>query len=220
MTFFSRTPYTGQLLPSYTPTLISYNPMAVLVGKRAPSFRASAVVDGKIEEDFSLDRYLGKRHVLFYFYPADFSKVCPTEILAFQDRLAEFEKRNVAVVGCSTDSAYAHLAWQLQPRDKGGICGVRYPLVADATKTISANYDVLGGHYDYTPEGEMTYVGSPMAYRGLFLIDQDGIVRHQLVNDRPLGRSLNEALRMIDALQYYEANGEACPVDWEADKNT
>ena len=193
--------------------------MAVLVGKRAPSFRASAVIDGKIEEDFSLDRYLGKKHVLFYFYPADFSKVCPTEILAFQDRLAEFEQRNVAVVGCSTDSQYAHLAWQQLPRDKGGICGVRYPLVADATKTISANYDVLGGHYDYTPEGEMTYVGSPMAYRGLFLIDQDGIVRHQLVNDRPLGRSLTEALRMIDALQHYETNGESCPVDWEADKN-
>lgn len=193
--------------------------MAVLVGKRAPSFRASAVIDGKIEEDFSLDRYLGQKHVLFYFYPADFSKVCPTEILAFQDRLEEFEARNVAVVGCSTDSQYAHLAWQLLPREKGGICGVRYPLVADSTKTISANYDVLGGHYDYTPEGEMTYVGSPMAYRGLFLIDQDGIIRHQLVNDRPLGRSLNEALRMIDALQFYENNGEACPADWEADKN-
>ena len=193
--------------------------MAILVGKRAPSFRASAVVDGKLEEDFSLDRYLGKKYVLFYFYPADFSKVCPTEILAFQDRLAEFEQRNVAVVGCSTDSQYAHLAWQQLPRDPGGIAGVRYPLVADATKTISANYDVLGGHYDYTAEGEMTYVGSPMAYRGLFLIDQDGIVRHQLVNDRPLGRSLNEAIRMIDALQFYEKNGEACPVDWEADKN-
>ena len=192
--------------------------MAVLVGKRAPSFRASAVVDGKIEEDFSLDRYLGKKHVLFYFYPADFSKVCPTEILAFQDRLAEFEERDVAVVGCSTDSQHAHLAWQQLPREQGGIAGVRYPLVADATKTISANYDVLGGHYDYTPEGEMTFVGSPSAYRGLFLIDRDGIVRHQLVNDRPLGRSLNEAIRMIDALQYYEANGEACPVDWQADK--
>ena len=151
------------------------------------------------------------------YYPADFSKVCPTEILAFQDRLAEFEQRNVAVVGCSTDSQYAHLAWQMQPRENGGICGVRYPLVADATKTISANYDVLGGHYDYTPDGEMTYVGSPMAYRGLFLIDRDGIVRHQLVNDRPLGRSLAEALRMIDALQHFEQNGETCPVDWEAD---
>ena len=193
--------------------------MSVLVGKRAPSFKATAVIDGKFEEEFSLDRYLGKKYVLFYFYPADFSKVCPTEILAFQDRLEEFERRGVAVVACSTDSHYAHLAWVEQPRDQGGIAGVTYPLVADTTKTISANYDVLGGHYDYTEQGEMTYVGSPMAYRGLFLIDKDGIVRHQLVTDRPLGRSLNEAIRMIDALQYYEQNGEACPVDWEADKN-
>lgn len=191
--------------------------MAVLVGKRAPSFKAVAVIDGTFETDFSLDRYLGKKHVLFYFYPADFSSVCPTEVLAFQDRLEEFERRNVAVVGCSTDSQYAHLAWQLTPRDRDGIAGVKYPLVADSTKTIAANYDVLGGHYDYNEQAEMTYVGSPMAYRGLFLIDKDGIVRHQLVNDRPLGRSLNEALRMIDALQHFEKNGESCPVDWEAD---
>ena len=192
--------------------------MSVLVGKRAPSFKATAVIDGKFEEEFSLDRYLGKKYVLFYFYPSDFSRVCPTEILAFQDRLEEFERRGVAVVACSTDSQYAHRAWMEQARDAGGIAGVTYPLVADATKTISANYDVLGGHYDYTEQGEMTYVGSPIAYRGLFLIDRDGIVRHQLVNDRPLGRSLNEALRMIDALQHFEQNGEACPVDWEADK--
>ncbi|GAC1374228.1 MAG: peroxiredoxin [Hymenobacter sp.] len=191
--------------------------MAVLVGKRAPSFKAVAVIAGTFEDDFSLDRYLGKKYVLFFFYPSDFSRVCPTEILAFQDRLDEFERRGVAVVGCSTDSQYAHLAWQLQPRDKGGIFGVKYPLVADATKTIAANYDVLGGHYDYNEQGEMTYVGSPMAYRGLFLIDRDGIVRHQLVNDRHLGRSLPEALRMVDALQHFEKNGEACPVDWEAD---
>ncbi len=190
--------------------------MAVLVGKRAPSFKATAVIDGTFEEEFSLERYLGKKYVLFYFYPADFSKVCSTEILAFQDRLEEFEQRGVAVVGCSTDSQYAHLAWELMPREKDGIAGVKYPLVADATKTIAANYDVLGGHYDYTEQGEMTYIGSPMAYRGLFLIDKDGIVRHQLVNDRPLGRSLREALRMIDALQYFENNGETCPVDWEA----
>ena len=192
--------------------------MSVLVGKRAPSFKATAVIDGKFEEEFSLDRYLGKKYVLFYFYPSDFSRVCPTEILAFQDRLEEFERRGVAVVACSTDSQYAHRAWMEQARDAGGIAGVTYPMVADATKTISANYDVLGGHYDYTEQGEMTYVGSPVAYRGLFLIDRDGIVRHQLVNDRPLGRSLNEALRMIDALQHFEQNGEACPVDWEADK--
>jgi peroxiredoxin (alkyl hydroperoxide reductase subunit C) len=191
--------------------------MAVLVGKRAPSFKATAVIDGKFEEDFSLDRYLGKKHVLFFFYPADFTKVCPTEILAFQDRLEEFERRSVAVVGCSTDSHYTHLAWTEMPRAQGGIAGVKYPLVADATKTVSANYDVLGGHYDYNEQSEMTYIGSPMAYRGLFLIDKDGIVRHQLVNDRPLGRSINEAIRMIDALQHFETHGESCPVDWEAD---
>ena len=191
--------------------------MSVLVGKRAPSFKATAVIDGELVEDFSLERYLGKKYVLFFFYPTDFSRVCPTEILAFQDRLEEFERRGVALVGCSTDSHYAHLAWQKMPRDQGGIAGVTYPLVADATKTVAANYDVLGGHYDYSEQGEMTYIGSPMAYRGLFLIDRDGIVRHQLVNDRPLGRSLNEALRMIDALQHFEKDGESCPVDWEAE---
>ncbi len=191
--------------------------MAVLVGKRAPSFKAPAIIDGTVEEDFSLDRYLGKKYVLFFFYPTDFGHVCPTEILAFQDRIEEFERRGVAVVACSTDSQHVHLAWQLVPREQGGIAGVKYPLVADATKTIAANYDVLGGHYDYTEQGEMTYVGSPMAFRGLFLIDRDGIVRHQLVNDRPLGRSIAEALRMVDALQHFETHDETCPVDWEAD---
>ena len=155
--------------------------------------------------------------MVFYFYPADFTHVCPTEILAFQDRLEDFEKRGVAVVGCSTDSHYTHLAWQLQPRDRGGIMGVKYPMVADATKTISANYDVLGGHYDYNEQGEMTYIGSPMAYRGLFLIDRDGIVRHQLVNDQLLARQVTETLRVVDALQYLEKNGDACPMDWTSD---
>lgn len=188
--------------------------MAVLVGKRAPSFKATAVINGSFEEDFSLDRYLGKKHVLFYFYPADFSMLCPTELVAFQDELAEFEQRGVAVVGCSTDSHFVHQAWLATPREQGGIQGVTYPLVADATKTIASNFDVLGGHYDYNEAGQMTYIGSPVAYRGLFLIDKDGIVRHQLVNDRPLGRSIAEALRIIDALQHYEANGEVCPANW------
>ncbi len=188
--------------------------MAVLVGKRAPSFKATAVINGSFEEEFSLDRYLGKKHVLFYFYPADFSLLCPTELVAFQDDIAEFERRGVAVVGCSTDSHYAHQAWLQVPRERGGIQGVSYPLVADSTKTIAANFDVLGGHYDYNEAGQMTYIGSPVAYRGLFLIDRDGIVRHQLVNDRPLGRSIAEALRIIDALQHYEANGEVCPANW------
>jgi peroxiredoxin (alkyl hydroperoxide reductase subunit C) len=189
--------------------------MAVLVGKRAPSFKTTAIVNGEFEADFSLDRYLGKKHVLFYFYPADFAFVCPTEILAFQERLAEFEAKGVAVVACSTDTRYSHMAWLQTPREKGGIEGVTYPLVADASKTIAANYDVLGGRYDYNEAGEMVFVGSPVAYRGLFLIDKDGIVRHQVVNDGHLGRNVDEALRMIDALQHYETSGEACPVNWK-----
>ena len=189
--------------------------MAVLVGKRAPSFKATAVIDGAFEEDFSLDRYLGKKSIILFFYPADFSLLCPTELLAFQEQLPDFERRGVAIVGCSTDSHYAHLAWLQTPRERGGIAGVTYPLVADATKTIASNYDVLGGHYDYNESGQMTYIGSPVAYRGLFLIDKDGIVRHQLVNDRPLGRSINEALRIADALQHFEQYGEVCPANWQ-----
>jgi len=189
--------------------------MAVLVSKRAPSFRATALIDGEFEEDFSLDRYLGKKHVVFFFYPADFAFVCPTEILAFQDRLADFEAKNVAIVGCSTDTRYSHLAWLQTARENGGIEGITYPLVADASKTIAANYDVLGGRYDYNEAGEMAFVGVPMALRGLFLIDKDGIVRHQVVNDGPFGRSVDEAMRMVDALQQYEMNGEVCPVDWK-----
>lgn len=194
--------------------------MAVLVGKRAPSFKATALIDGAFEEDFSLDRYLGKKHVLLFFYPSDFSLLCPTELLAFQEQLPDFERRGVAVIGCSTDSHYAHLAWTQTPREHGGIKGVTYPLVADATKTIASNYDVLGGHYDYAETGLMTYVGSPVAYRGLFLVDKDGIVRHQLINDRPLGRSIDEALRIVDALQHFEQYGEICPANWQAGNNS
>ena len=185
--------------------------MAVLVGKRAPSFKAIAVVDGQFEEEFSLDRYLGKKHVIFFFYPANFSSLCPTEIVAFQNRLAEFESQGVAIVGCSTDTHHSHLAWLQTPRANGGIEGVTYPLVADDTKTIASNYDVLGGHYDYNEAGEMTFIGSPQAYRGLFLIDKDGIVRHQVVNDRALARNIDEALRIVEALKYFEKHGEICP---------
>jgi len=193
--------------------------MAVLVGKKAPSFKATAVVNGEeFVDDFSLDQYLGKQHVVFFFYPMDFTFVCPTEILAFQDRLADFERKGVAVVGCSTDTHFSHFAWLSTPQDKGGIAGVTYPLVADAAKTISSNYDVLAGHYEYNEEGEMTFVGEPVAYRGLFLIDKEGVVRHQVVNDLPLGRSIDEALRLVDALQYFEEKGEVCPANWEEGK--
>jgi peroxiredoxin (alkyl hydroperoxide reductase subunit C) len=193
--------------------------MPVLVGKRAPIFKAPAVISQQVELEFSLDRYLGKRYVLLFFYPADFSDLCPTELLAFQAMLPEFERRGVAVIGCSTDSHQAHQAWLRTPQAEGGIAGITYPLIADATKTISANYDVLAGHYDYNETGEMVFIGSPQAYRGLFLIDRDGIVRHQLVNDRFLGRRISDALRMVDALRHYEEHGETCPADWEAEES-
>jgi peroxiredoxin 2/4 len=190
--------------------------MSVLVGKKAPLFETDAVVDGgEFVENFSLKQYIGKKHVLFFFYPMDFTFVCPTEIIAFQKRMEAFEKRNVAVVGCSTDSKFSHWAWLNTPQNKGGIEGVKYPLVADLDKTISANFDVLAGEYDYNEDGEMVFNGAPVAYRGLFLIDKEGIVRHQVVNDMPLGRSVDEALRMIDALQYFEEHGEVCPADWK-----
>ena len=189
--------------------------MSVLVGKKAPSFKAPAVINGNdIVENFSLDQYKGKKYVLFYFYPADFTFVCPTEILAFQERIKDFEERNVAVVGCSVDSEFSHWKWLQTEKNDGGIKGVKYPLVADQAKTISENYDVLAGDYQYDEDGTVSFSGVPQSYRGLFLIDKEGIVRHQLVNDMPLGRSVDEALRTIDALQFFEENGEVCPADW------
>jgi len=189
--------------------------MAVLVGKKAPLFSATAVINGsEIVKDFSLEQYLGKKYVVFFFYPADFTFVCPTELLAFQDKLKEFESRKVAVVGCSVDSEYSHWKWlQTEPKE-GGIKGVKYPIVSDLSKTISENYDVLAGNYDYSEEGEIVFKGNPKAYRGLFLIDKEGVVRHQTVNDMPLGRSVSETMRMVDALQFFEENGEVCPADW------
>ena len=189
--------------------------MAVLVGKKAPSFSASAVVNGgEIVENYSLDQFLGKKYVVLYFYPADFTFVCPTEIIAFQDKIAEFESRGVEVIGVSVDSEFSHWKWlQTEPKE-GGIKGVKYPLIADSSMTISENYDVLAGEYDYNEDGQIVFAGTPQAYRGLFLIDKDGIVRHQVVNDMPLGRSVDEAIRMVDALQFFEENGEVCPANW------
>jgi peroxiredoxin (alkyl hydroperoxide reductase subunit C) len=189
--------------------------MGVLTGKKAPHFKTDAVINGnEIVTDFSLEQYIGKKHVVFFFYPADFTFVCPTEIIAFQNKIEEFEKRNVAVVGCSVDSAFSHWKWLQTEQKDGGIKGVKFPLVADLSKTISENYDVLAGEYDINEENESVFKGIPQAYRGLFLIDKNGIVRHQLVNDMPLGRSVDETLRMVDALQFYEENGEVCPADW------
>jgi peroxiredoxin (alkyl hydroperoxide reductase subunit C) len=187
----------------------------VLVGKKAPVFSTDAVINGgEFVENFSLEQFIGKKHVVFFFYPLDFTFVCPTEILAFQEKLAEFEKRNVAVVGCSIDSKFSHWAWLNTELKNGGIKGVKFPLVSDLSKTISQNFDVLAGDFDYNEEGESMFVGAPVAYRGLFLIDKKGVVQHQLVNNLPLGRSIDEAIRMVDALQYFEENGEVCPANW------
>jgi peroxiredoxin 2/4 len=189
--------------------------MSVLVGKKAPVFEADAVVNGgEFVEKFSLRQYLGRKHVIFFFYPLDFTFVCPTELLAFQEKLAEFEKRNVAVVACSIDSKFSHWAWLNTEKNKGGIKGVKYPIVSDLSKTISANYDVLAGEWVYDEDGAVRFEGDAIAYRGLFLIDKEGIVRHQVVNDAPLGRSVDEALRIVDALQFHEENGEVCPANW------
>ena len=189
--------------------------MAVLVGKKAPSFSAPAVVNGgEFVEEFSLDQFVGEKYVVFFFYPADFTFVCPTEIIAFQEKIEEFEKREVAVVGCSVDSKHSHWKWLQTELKDGGIKGVKYPLVADPALNISENYDVLAGTYEYNDEGESSFVGIPEAYRGLFLIDRQGVVRHQIVNDMPLGRSVEEVLRLVDALQYSEEHGEVCPANW------
>ena len=189
--------------------------MAHLIGKKAPSFTADAVVNGmEFAEKFSLDQYIGKNEVVFFFYPLDFTFVCPTELLAFQDKLADFEARGVKVVGCSIDSKFSHFAWLNTERSKGGIQGVTYPLVADLSKSIAENYGVLAGNYNYDEEGNAFFEGAPVAYRGLFLIDKAGVVRHSVINDLPLGRSVDEALRMVDALQHHEAHGEVCPANW------
>ena len=189
--------------------------MSVLVGKRAPSFSASAVVNGgKIIENYSLDQFAGKKAVLFFFYPKDFTFVCPTELFAFQNKLAEFESRDCAVVACSTDTEQSHWGWlQMEKRD-GGIKGVTYPLVADTEKTISANFGVLSGDYELDENDNMCSTGPMIAFRGLFLIDKEGVVQHQIVNNFPLGRNVDEALRMVDALQHFKKNGEVCPANW------
>lgn len=189
-----------------------------LVGKKAPLFTAPAVVNGnQIVEDFSLGQYIGKQEVLFFFYPKDFTFVCPTEILAFQAKLAEFEKRGVALIGCSTDTAESHFAWLNTPKNKGGIEGVKYPVVADESKAISMNYGVLGGQYNYNEEGDLFFDGvAPIAYRGTYFIDKEGIVRHESINFFPIGRNIDEYIRIVDAWHHNLEHGEVCPANWNA----
>ena len=173
--------------------------MAVHVQKEAPGFTATAVVHEEFKQ-VSLSDYRGK-YVVLFFYPLDFTFVCPTEIIAFSDRIADFHNRGTEVVGVSIDSQFSHLAWIQMPRAKGGLGELKYPLVSDLTKKITADYGILleGG----------------VALRGLFLIDKGGIVRHITINDLPLGRSVDEAIRVLDALQHFEKHGEVCPADWK-----
>lgn len=179
--------------------------MSVLVGKSAPDFTAAAVMpDNSISDKFNLKQYLkGKMGVLF-FYPLDFTFVCPSEIIAFDNRVHEFHNRGCEVIAVSVDSHFTHLAWKNTPIEKGGIGNVRFPMVADLTKQIARDYDVL--------------VNDAVAFRGTFLIDQAGMVRHQVVNDLPLGRNVDEAIRMVDALAFHEEHGEVCPAGWNKGK--
>ena len=177
--------------------------MSVLVAKEAPDFKAQAVMPNGAFQEVSLADYRGK-YVVLFFYPLDFTFVCPTEIIAFSEAVAEFEKLGVQLLGCSIDSHFSHLAWRNTPRKEGGIGEIAYPLIADLDKKIAETYDVL------LPAG--------IALRGLFLIDKDGVVQHQVVNNLPLGRSVSEVLRMVKALEFFEANGEVCPANWDEGK--
>jgi len=189
----------------------------MLVTKKAPEFKTLAVMGDNSIKEVSLSDYKGKKVVLF-FYPLDFTFVCPTELIAFDKRLSEFESRGVQVIGCSVDSRWTHLAWKNTPVDKGGIGQVKYPLLQDLDKSIARNYDVLVGAKAatvITDDDEMeTTVGGGIALRGSFLIDEEGTVRHAVLNDLPLGRNIDEMLRMVDALSYHQKHGEVCPAGW------
>ena len=190
--------------------------MQTILGKKAPVFKAKAVINGsEMVSDYTLEQFIGKKYVVFFFYPLDFTFVCPTELIAFQAKLAEFKKRGAEVIGCSVDSEFSHWAWlQTEPKN-GGIKGVKYPLVADLDKTIAESFGTLAGEYDYDDDGKLVFEGAAVAYRGLFLIDKEGVVRHAVLNDLSLGRSVDEALRMLDALKHVEEHGEVCPANWK-----
>lgn len=181
--------------------------MGVLVGRNAPDFTAPAVLgDGSIVDEYHFASAIKDKYAVVFFYPLDFTFVCPSELIAFDHRLEEFTKRNVEVIGVSIDSHFTHNAWRNTPVNEGGIGPVRYTLVADMTHNICKSFDVE------TPDGAV-------AFRGSFLIDRAGMVRHQVVNDLPLGRNIDEMLRMVDALQFTEEHGEVCPAGWkEGDK--
>ena len=179
--------------------------MSVLVGKHAPDFTAAAVMgDDTVVDKFNLHTHIKGKYAVLFFWPLDFTFVCPSEIVAFENRYEEFKKRNCELIGISVDSHFTHFAWKQTPREKGGLGHISFPMVADLTKQISRDYDVL--------------MGEAISLRGTFLVDQAGQVRHQLVNDLPLGRNVDETLRTLDALQFVETHGEVCPAGWQKGK--
>jgi peroxiredoxin (alkyl hydroperoxide reductase subunit C) len=179
--------------------------MSVLVTKKAPDFTAAAVMpNNEINDKFNLHHYLKGKICVLFFYPLDFTFVCPSEIIAFDNRLQEFKDRGVEVIGVSVDSKFSHIAWKNTDVNKGGIGQVQFPIVSDLKKTIARDYDVL--------------LNEEVALRGTFLIDQEGVVRHQVVNDLPLGRNIDEALRMVDSLKFFQEHGEVCPAGWNKGK--
>jgi peroxiredoxin 2/4 len=173
--------------------------LCTLVTREAPDFSAEAVMPDNSFGEITLSKYRGK-YVILFFYPLDFTFVCPSEIIAFNRKLDEIKSKNCELVGVSVDSKYTHLAWKNTPLDKGGIGNIQYPLVQDLNKAIAKNYGIL---FD-----------DSVALRGLFLVDPNGKIRHAVINDLPFGRSVDEALRMLDAIQFYEAHGEVCPANW------
>ena len=194
----------------------------MLVTKNAPDFKTMAVMPDNSFKEVSLSDYEGKKIALF-FYPLDFTFVWPTELIAFDNRLEDFEKRNVQVLGCSVDSHFSHLKWKELDTNNGGIGNVGYPLLSDITKSISRNYDVLLGtteaYVEAGDEAETTTVGGGVSLRGSFLIDEKGVVRHEIKNDLPLGRNIDEMLRLIDALDFHNEHGEVCPAGWNKGKD-
>jgi len=173
-----------------------------LVGKKAPDFVATAVMgDDSINDNFNFHKYLNGSIGIIFFWPSDFTFVCPTEVIAFNNRLKEFEKRGVKVVGCSVDSYSSHQSWKQAPLSQGGVGNIQFPMVSDSTKEITKNYRIISDN--------------GLAYRATFLIDQEGIVVHQVVNNFKIGRNIDETIRMVDALLFVQENGESCPANWE-----
>ena len=186
------------------------------VGKKFPNIAVPAIDSKGQERSINIleEATSNNKKVLLFWYPKDFTFVCPSELHAFQNKLAEFKARGVEVVACSTDTEESHWGWLQVAKENGGIKGITYPIVADTAKTIAENFGVLAGDYFINENDELEAEGPMIAFRGLFLIDKNGIVQHQIVNNFPLGRNVDEALRMVDALQHHEEHGEVCPANW------